>query len=88
MAKNSALGGNRVKSLPPGAQPGAPSYMPTYKYSGINSGIGGGGFDGMGAGGLYGAGEQSLQGAQGSVGSSHGQNNNNADYRLPVIQSR
>lgn len=48
VAKNSALGGNRVKSLPPGA-PGAPggppAYMPSYKYSGIGggaSGVGGG----------------------------------------------
>jgi hypothetical protein len=77
VAKNSAVGGSRVKSLPPGA----PQAFPTYKYGGINSGMGGG-FDS--GGGSYGAGEQSLQGVQGSVGSSHGNN----DYRLPVIQSR
>lgn len=44
VVKNSALGGNRVKSLPPGA-PGAPTgggYMPTYKYGGIGGGLGGG----------------------------------------------
>lgn len=58
VAKNSALGGNRVKSLPPG-QP--PSYMPTYKYSGIGGGSGAGvgssgGYD-SGAGAMYGGGE-------------------------------
>ena len=79
VAKNSALGGNRVKSLPPGAT-GAPGggpggYMPSYKYGGV-----GGGAD-------AGYGEQS-QGAQGSVGSSHGHNNNGGEHRLPTIQSR
>jgi hypothetical protein len=42
VAKNSAVGGNRVKSLPPG-QPQPGGYIPTYKYGGIGgSGIGGG----------------------------------------------
>lgn len=41
VAKNSALGGNRVKSLPPGATGAPTGYMPTYKYSGIGGGIGG-----------------------------------------------
>lgn len=51
VAKNSALGGNRVKSLPPGAPGapggGAPGYMAGYKYSGISGGAGIGG--GIGA---------------------------------------
>lgn len=44
VAKNSAVGASRGKSLPPGA-PGAPSgsYMPTYKYTGMTGAIGGGG---------------------------------------------
>jgi hypothetical protein len=72
VAKNSALGGSRVKSLPPGA-PGAPGgYIPTYKYGGMSgSGIGGGlGGSGIGGGiggdggyGMGGGSEQSIQGA-------------------------
>lgn len=73
VVKNSALGGNRVKSLPPGA-PGAPGggYMPTYKYGGIGGGLS----SGIG-GENYGSGnnEQSIQGAQGSSG----------EHRLPTI---
>lgn len=51
VAKNSALGGNRIKSLPPGA-PGAPGgYIPTFKYGGIGGGgIGGGLGAGIGSG--------------------------------------
>ena len=56
--KNSAMGGARVKSLPPGNPGGPAAYMPTYKYGGIGGGIGsgiGGGIDsgsyGIGGGG-------------------------------------
>eukprot|EP00347_Sterkiella_histriomuscorum_P005401 403356754 len=73
--KNSAIGQNRNKSLP--------QYQ-GYKYGGIGgSGIGGGG--GIGGSNFdsntnaYGHNEQSIQGAQGSIGSSGG---------LPRIQSR
>lgn len=72
VTKNSALGGNRIKSLPPGA-PGAPAggYMPTYKYSGVGGSIGGGIGGGLGSlGGGIGGGigsdmyhEQNIQGA-------------------------
>ena len=50
VAKNSAVGASRVKSLPPGANgnvaPTGGAYMPTYKYSGMGSGIGGGAIGG------------------------------------------
>lgn len=55
--KNSAAG-NRNKSLPPGAGmsgSGPSGYIPTYKYSGIGNGIGGGA--GMGGDNSYGGGE-------------------------------
>lgn len=62
VTKNSAVGGNRVKSLPAGGgvigAPGQQSYAPTFKYSGL----GGGSVFGNEAN-YGGGGEQSLQGA-------------------------
>lgn len=72
VAKNSAVGGLRNKSLPPGNN---------YKYGG--GGIGGGG---IGGGGDYSGYEQSTQGAQGSIGSSG--KGMNGDGKLPSVQSR